>query len=270
MTRSLPRFGGLLALFALAGCYPGLWMTRPAPVYVPPPRAAVVAPGPTVDMSGAFAPMMSQMYTQLLFAFAFGSGGYAVAARDYKPGEWTRWVVPREGRPETEWAVVERAYLFDDTAGNVWWKVKYVDPKHNHTVIEEALFDKAQQKLLRLRAQFPNEAPKEIPVEEGTTYHPPRKLTKESLAGAIKGTGPVVVPAGSFTARRAVFGDPGSGTSEWFLVDTVPGGCVKVMHTAAGAAQRSEPDAHHYTIELKAYGTGAVSELGITRDVPKS
>lgn len=194
-------------------------------------------------------PMMARMYTQIMFAMAFSSGGYAPEETEYKAGQFTRWNNPQNN------ATLERAYLFDDADKNKWWKVKFVDEK-GQTVIMEALFNPDRTKLLRLRAKFPQDkAPQEIPVEENTYYSAPRHLTKESLKGADKGVESVSVPAGSFSAHHYVFGDM-SGSAEFWTSDKVPGGAVKQEHKATGG------DAHHtYQLVLTAFGDGAKSEL---------
>lgn len=195
-------------------------------------------------------PMMTRMYTQLMFSMAFSAGGYAPEETDYKPGQYTRWV------NNSNKSTLERAYLFDDADKNKWWKVKFVDEK-GQTVIMEALFNPDRTKLLRLRAKFPNDtAGKEIPVEDNTYYTAPRHLTAQSLKGADQGVESVSVPAGSFSAHHYVFGDV-QGSAEFWTTDKVPGGTVKQAHKAS-----SGDDKRSYELVLTAYGDGAQSELG--------
>jgi hypothetical protein len=215
------------------------------------------------QIAASYSPMMMQMYMGLVFSMAFGSGGYAVGSNDYLKGQYTRWTIPDQGE-KGKVTTLERAYLFDDKDGNAWWKVKWVldDAKAGEsTMILEALLDKKSLHLLRLRAKMPNETEgKEVPVTEATYYVPPQKLTRQSMEGAVVGSETVKVPAGTFTARKLVYGDGGGGSSTWFLYDKVPGGSVKILHQAAGA--RSEGGHDRWEMDLAAYGTGAASELG--------
>ncbi len=218
-------------------------------------------------------PMLTQLYMGLIFSMAFTQGGYAVNEVAYHPGEWTRWTIPNP-KPEPDEPKetrLERAYLFDDADGNAWWKVKYVlDPEKAdaQTMIVEALFDKKTQTLVRMRAQMPGEKePKEIPVTEATYYVPPQKLTKQSIEGATKGVVPVTVPAGKFRARHVVFGDAGGGSSEWYLVERVPGGSVRFVHKAANDDGGGDEGgvSESYVMDLVTFGKGAKSELGVAR-----
>jgi hypothetical protein len=197
-----------------------------------------------------YGPMMARAYGQMMFAMAFGAGGYAPEEVAYKPGQYTRW----SGKEGTTF---ERAYLFNDADGNPWWKMKYVT-KDGKNIIMEALFSPDRSKLLRERAQFPQDkAPQEIPVEENTYYTPPHHLTKQSLHGADQGVESVTVPAGSFKAHHYVFGDAMSGSAEFWVSDKVPGGEVRQLHKATNGNDHGD-----YELALTSYGDDAKSELG--------
>jgi hypothetical protein len=222
-------------------------------------------------VGAAMSPYLLQFYMQFVFAMAFSQGGYAVEETPYKVGEWTRWSVPNSGAQgdEAKETTLERAYLFDDAEGNAWWKVKWVldaaQPAEN-TMILEALFSKKDYTLLRMRAKMPNETQgKEMPVTQATYYHPPQRLTPQSLKGATQGVVSVKVPAGTYQARHVVFGDAAGGTAEWYLTDKVPGGSVKFVHKGAKPDDDGKADPANYTMNLVAVGKGAASELGITR-----
>ncbi|MFO0582062.1 MAG: hypothetical protein U0229_07320 [Anaeromyxobacter sp.] len=221
-------------------------------------------------VGATMSPYMMQFYMQFIFAMAFSQGGYSLEETPYKPGEWTRWSIPNEkaSGDEAKEMTLERAYLFDE-GGATWWKVKYVaDPKKpaESTMIIEGLFDKKDYTLRRMRAKMPNEKEgKEMPVTQQTYYVPPQRLTPESIKGATKGIVTVTVPAGTFKARHVVFGDAAGGSVEWFLVDGIPGGNVKTIHTGAKPDDDGKADPAHYTMLLTAKGTGAASELGVTK-----
>jgi hypothetical protein len=223
------------------------------------------------QVGAAMSPYMMQFYMQFVFAMAFSQGGYAVEETPYKVGEWTRWSVPNTGAKgdESKETILERAYLFDDAEGNTWWKVKWVldtAKAAENTMILEALFSKANYTLLRMRAKMPNETQgKEMPVTEATYYHPPQRLTPQSLKGATQGVVAVKVPAGSYQARHVVFGDAAGGTAEWYLTDKVPGGNVKFVHTGAKPDKDGKAGPANYTMDLMATGKNATSELGTTK-----
>jgi hypothetical protein len=227
------------------------------------------------SMVAGMSPMMMQYYVGALMTYAFHSGGYDVNEAPYTKGQYTTWNLPAsEDASVTN--TMTRAYLGDDADGNHWWKVKFTDTKQNQVTILEALFDKDQTKVLRMRAKFPNDKEgKEMPVQENTYYVPPTKLTKQSLKGATKGYEQVSVPAGSFKAQHVVFGNAAGGTSEWFLNDKVPGGAVKFVQSYEAAQQSDEQKADgekemnskQYQLLLAAYGNDATSELG-SMDAP--
>ena len=197
-------------------------------------------------------PMMEQLYIDTLFAMTFNSGGYHVQGKAYRVGEWTRWEV--EGQDAGDWS--ERAYLGNDAKGNQWWRMTYFDAENDQTMVLEALISADYEEILRMRRLFPgDEGPQEIPVEEGTGFVPPRKLTDESLQGALVGRESITVPAGTFNARHHRFASGADGTWSWWLTDTVPGGVVKQ------AGSRSGGDSE-WVINLAKFGTGAKSQLG--------
>lgn len=229
-------------------------------------RAGNAAAAPVAArMDAAYSPMMTQFYMTFVFTMAFDGGGYVVNEVPYRPGDWTRWSIPSgsSGRDE-KGSVLERAYLFDDADGNSWWKVKWVldaAKPETSTMILEALFDKKDSKLLRMRAKMPNETEgKELPVTDQTYYRPPQKLTAQSVRGATRGVVAVTVPAGTFQAKHVVFGDGTGSTAEWYLVDGVPGGEVKFVRAPPSGAG----GAHAYEMDLVASGKGARTELGTT------
>jgi len=222
-------------------------------------------------VGAAMSPYMMQFYMGFVFSMAFSQGGYAFEEVPYKAGEWTRWSIPNTGAEgdEPKETVLERAYLFDDAEGNAWWKVKWVlDPKKpaESTMILEALFNKKDFTLLRMRAKMPNEQQgKEMPVTQQTYYVPPQKLTPQSIKGATQGIVSVTVPAGTYKARHVVFGNAAGGTAEWYLVDGIPGGSVKFVNKAPKGDDDGKADPANYTMNLVAKGAGAASELGVTR-----
>lgn len=221
------------------------------------------------QMVANMSPMMMQYWVGALFMYAFNAGPGMVAVTEvpYKKGQYTTWNMPSND-DESVTNTVQRAYIGDDADGNQWWKVKFVDNKNNKTFVLEALFDHDRTKMLRLRKLFPGDkAPNEMPVTEGTYYTAPTRLTKESVKGATKGVEQVTVPAGTFKAKHVVFGDVGGGTSEWWLVDSVPGGNVKMLRTAPenqndSSEDKAKPNSRQYQMQLASYGNDATSELG--------
>ena len=217
-----------------------------------------------------WSPMFITWYNSFLFGLAFNSGGYEVGETPYKPGEWTKWEMKtttedgKEGKPN----VVERAFLYVDKDKNQVWRVKFSEGESGDTVVLEAKFSPDRSKLLRMRAKYPKDKEaQEVAVDDQTYYIPPRKLTAESLKGATQGTGPVTVPAGTFTAQHVKFGNPGGITQEWWLAKGVPGGNVQYKESAPKEGDSPEGaenlDADNFLLQLQSHGTGAVSELGM-------
>src|SRR5437016_5659515 len=99
-------------------------------------------------------PAFLNMYMNVIFTYAFSSGGYDVSSVEYKAGQYTRWT----GKGQNGKAIgIERAHLFDDATGRQWWKVKFTDDESRTTILE-GLLDPAQKKFVRMRAKFPDDA----------------------------------------------------------------------------------------------------------------
>jgi hypothetical protein len=220
---------------------------------------AIAAQMPTM-----WGPEVTQVYMNYMFTMAFHSGSYTFEGTDYAVGEWTRWRMTESGGPQPN--ELERALLHRRDDGMEWWRVKYVSEtgEGRDSVVVEALFDPESGEFLRMRGKMPGEEEAhEMPVEEGRYgYTQPRRLTDESLEGAMVGTETVRVPAGSYTAEHVRYGGMGGGTYDWWLSDEVPGGMVK--YSRSFESQDTEgPDPYNWVVELLDSGTGATSELGV-------
>lgn len=217
-----------------------------------PVQAAPAGRGGGMSSAMMANPAFLNMYMNVIFTYAFSSGGYDVTPVAYKPGQYTRWTGKTQDGKGIE---LERAFLFTDAKGNQWWKVKWTDEEQK-TLVLEGLLNPKENRFVRMRAKFPDEAEgKELPVDESTYYAPPQKLSKESIEGATKGVETIKVPAGSFKATHVVFGGMG-GTHEWWLDKKVPGGTVrKLMKNPKG-------DDEQWDMQLQAYGNDARTELG--------
>ena len=228
--------------------------SEPAPSPAATPAAAPATPVGGGHAGGAMPPQMATMYTQMMFQYAFGMGGFYVEDAPFAPGDWVRWSLPKAEAGETA-GNFERARLTDDADGNQWWRVKWTTTD-SQVMTSEALLKKDLTQILRMRSKMPGDTDaKEQLVSEQTWFVPPQRPTPQSLHGATVGTGPVTVPAGTFTARHIVFAGGGGGSADWWLASGVPGGVVK----QAFVSQRDNKQA---AMELVAYGKGAVSELG--------
>ncbi len=212
-----------------------------------------------------YTPRFASMYASYMFTYAFTPGGYWVEPNEYVPGQWTKWRFAENGEATGSW--LERAFLKRDEEGREWWRVTMYDADSEDTVTLEALFAADKSTVLRLRSRFPDQEISEMPVEEGTmVYREPTQLTEESMEGATVETGPVSVPAGSFTARHIRYGDMGSGgTLDWWVTDEVPGGLVKYGSSARTSEEEEDVeglDEYNYTLELTEFGSGATTQLG--------
>ena len=201
----------------------------------------------------------TSLYVNYLFSVAFHSGSYSVVEEAYEPGEWTRWTM-LQGEDATG-SEFERAYLEQTDEGEEWWRVTYVNTADDEEIVLEGLFSADRSELLRLRAQFPGEEPKELPVQEGTySYAEPMQLTEQSLEGATRGTEQVSVPAGSFQAQHIEYGTAGA-TLLWWLNDDVPGNLVKYASRADEQGESETEIPNTWTVELADYGDGAEPQL---------
>ncbi|HTO95893.1 MAG TPA: hypothetical protein VMK66_02510 [Myxococcales bacterium] len=196
-------------------------------------------------------PAFLNMYMSAIFTYAFSSGGYDVSPVPYTAGQYTRWNGMGHG---DKTVTVERARLGDDAQGRQWWKVKFTDDQGRTTILE-GLLDPKQNRFVRMRGKFPDDAEgNEMPVDESAWYHAPTRLSKESVEGATKGIDTVTVPAGTFKAKHVVFGGA-AGTHEWWLDGKVPGGTVKQIMKNPRSGDGV------WEMQLAAYGGDAKSEL---------
>lgn len=217
------------------------------------------------QMPAVWTPDMTGFYVNYLFTMAFHSGSYTFEGTDYEPGEWTRWRMldsEAEGKPDE----LERAFLHRRDDGKEWWRVKYISEtdEGRDSITVEALFDPQTGEFVRMRGKMPGEeVAKEMPVEEGTYgYVEPRRLTRESLEGAVVGTETVRVPAGSYSTEHVRYGGMSTETYDWWLTDDVPGGMAKYSrHFEDRESEGVDP--YNWTVELVASGKNAKSELGV-------
>lgn len=200
-----------------------------------------------------------------LFAVQYLSGA-TMFENDYKPGDWTRWVVKTADDDEVQ--TTERAFFGKQADGGEWWRMKTITSSGTDadTVNLEALFrpdseNPYVQRLVRMRAKLPgsSEAQEMMVPEQWSMWNMMgafrAKPTAESLEGATVGMEDVKTDAGTFHARHVRFGQ-GGGTLEWWLDDSSVGGWVKF----AAVDDDKKP---RYTMELVGKGTGAKSELGV-------
>ena len=219
------------------------------------PRAQA---GPPAATSGGTPPPMAlHGYSMALFQALFYQGGYNLATEEFEPGEYVHWQA--SGMGAGDW--FKKALLKRRDDGAEWWRL--VSHNDGDTITMEALFEPADsagnRRVLRLRVQYPDEAPQEVPITEEDSrrwvLHGQRTLTEESYAGLKVGVMDITVPAGTFTTDHLRTSHPGrGGTVHWYVSDRVPGGVVKF---------RWEGDGEEHVLALKDHGSGATSsELG--------
>lgn len=208
-----------------------------------------------------------------LFAMTYVSGA-TMFETEYQPGQWTQWKITQADMPE-ETQVVERAFLLRNAEGGEWWRLKTItswkdgEDTAADTVVLEALFKPLgegmnMRQLVRMRGKVPGDTEaKELMVPQHMAMLSlaaafPFKPTPESIEGATVGTEEVRTAAGAFTSRHVRFGGGNGGNIEWWLSEGAPGGWVRFR---AGGAEPEDT----YTMELVGHGSGATSELGVTR-----
>ena len=224
-------------------------------------RAVAAAESSKEEPSGSepkfsLPPTMMQPFVNAIFTVFFYHGGYTFEAKEYKPGEWTRWRATGMEQGEE----FEKAFLARMGDESEWWQVivRGVEDGETEEIILEALFSEPEdeyRQVLRLRALFPgDDEPSEIPVEADSSMWvmPPAAIDDDDFEGAKKGKEKVTVPAGTFNADRIAYQDP-RGKAEWWLVPLVPGGIVKYQFTDA--------DGSSYTGELVEFGKKAETRL---------
>lgn len=210
-------------------------------------------------MAGQWTPDLSWLYINQMFGMMYATGASAFDS-SYAPGQWTRWRMSTSSDEEA--MILERAFISRSDDGNEWWRFKMTMGADTATM--EAMLKPigdGMQQVVRMRARMPGDTEANelmVPQDAGPIgrygIFGGMRPTAESLAGATVGTGPLVTPAGSFTARHVRYGAAG-GRQEWWLSDQVPGGWLKYQVTGNEADER-------FTMELLAHGTGATSELG--------
>ena len=222
----------------------------PKPTQTQQPQTPPPAMG-TPMMGGGM--MLAQM-APVVFSYTLGVGGYWIWSKDFKPGEWVKFLVTTDnGKAYT----VEIAFLKKLPDGNEWWRVSYIpkDPEEK-PLIYEALFSSGMGELKRLRGKWDDKPAQELPVTQGSYVMKPVKLTKESIEGATVGVEVVKVPAGTFRAKHVKYGSlNGKGSVEWWIDNGVPGGVVRYVI-------RDEDGKVAFTADLVSFGSGATSILG--------
>lgn len=220
------------------------------------PRAQA-GPPPASGGGGTPPPMALHGYTMALFQAMFYQGGYNLATEGFEPGEYVRWKA--SGMGAGDW--FEKALLKRREDGSEWWRL--VTHNDGDTIRMEALFAPADsagnRQVRRLRVQYPDEQPEEVPVTEESSnrwvLHGQRTLTEESYQGLKVGVEDVTVAAGTFTADHLRTSHPGrGGTVHWYVSERIPGGVVKFRWVG---------DGEEHVLTLEEYGDGATaSELG--------
>jgi hypothetical protein len=186
---------------------------------------------------------------EVMFLYAFHPGEYWLGSKPYRLGEWTRGQVLAEGGKHQ----LEKAFLKQEPEEKQWWRVAFVEEQDS--VAFEGYFASGQSELLRLRGKIGTGEVAEVPVTKGALYHKPAELTAESWKGAFVRKESVTVPAGTFRCDYLAYGVPGSGLSEWWLSDQVPGGVVRYLFRPA------KDDPPVYELTLVRFGQNAITVL---------
>ena len=218
-------------------------------------------------MPGQWTADASWAYVNYMFVMLYGAGANVVDT-PYAPGQWTRWHIQAEDQEDRQ--MIERAFLGSTPDGGEWWRLKSITTSREgnrevaDTIVFEGLFKPVAdgtQQVVRMRRKMPGDRePSEMLIPQdrskvNTWGMFESRPTPESLEGATMGTETIRTPAGSFTAKRVRFGNPG-GQREWWTSNQVPGGWVKYRVTESEGGEE-------FVMELVAHGTGAKSELGV-------
>lgn len=238
------------------GVYADNFMPNNTVITMPADNGTTVTARLTTEVQlGAmtFGMNMSANLYPMMFRYLFTGYGYQLELEDYPQGGWTEWA-----SNDSEDTHMRKAFLKELDNGQQWWQIVIIstEKKKKEEYIAEILFSADRSSIVRMREKIGDNEPQEKPVSEGW-YTDPKKLTKESIEGAVAERNvSVKVPADTFTADKLNFGAaPGMAMIMWRVSgDNVPGGIVKYKYEEKDSDDGS-------VMELTAYGTDAKSRL---------
>ena len=193
---------------------------------------------------------------QFQFNAFFGSfwnmGWFGYKDPNYKPGQGTVWTFTVSGKPK-ETMTLERALLKVNADGTRWWRLR-VDADGD-TILYEFLVA-ADSTVKKVRYKDPDTGSIQEFVPSQQPSGGPAAPSAEEMAKYKVDRQAVKVKAGTFDADHYRYTDPkGSGTTESWVSQAVPGYVVKTIFTAAKDKETS-------TGELTQIVSGVTSVLG--------
>lgn len=221
---------------------------------------------------------------QASFGVAFFGYGAPLATdtHPYQEGEWTEWEVKTTGdmkkEDATNFSWIKKGLVKKTASGEEWWRLEVRGEDVKEASLFEALFIPKFEALTRLIAQFPNEKPEEISLDEEGPAPGAEQVGKDQEKEKPKspmkitadtGTRTIKVPAGRFQAQKFHYSGTTKAGDRWevtfYLSEKVPGGLV--AYEVKGSSEITDESGKKRTVggkhllELKAYGKGLQFEL---------
>jgi hypothetical protein len=221
---------------------------------------------------------LRQAMVKASFAMAFYSYGTPIVLDNhpYNVGDWTEWQYQatdnKKEKPATNIAWIKKGLAQKTAAGEEWWHLEVRGQESNDITIYEGFFAAKQKQLLRLLAQFPGEAPEEIPLEKENVYQtetgkgekPEKGKEPKPDVNVSMSRATVQTPAGRFDAQKLqITGKTEQGDTfeiDFYTSEKVPGGLV--AYDMKGKSRAKDDSGKETTVEgtvrfeLKAYGKG--------------
>jgi len=230
----------------------------------PPPEQTSATPAPAPEPNKAKPRSSSAMAYQYQFNAFYGGmwnmGWFGYKDANYKVGQGTVWSFTSTGKGSSEPTTFERALLKVTDDSSQWWRFKLDTGKD--TIIYEFLVG-SDSVVKKVRYKDPDSGTVGEFVPGNTDQQPQggpdsssMPKSRADLAKYRVDKQKVQVKAGSFATDRYLFTDEkGSGTSESWVSETVPGYMVKSVYT-------SKKNSRNSTIELIQIESGVATTLG--------
>ena len=253
----------LAGCWSLSGAFSSAIGKKMAPSAPPPEQAsATPAPEPAQNKAkpGASAAMAYQYQFNAFYSGMWNMGWFGYKDANYKVGQGTVWSFTGTGKGKSEPTTFERALLKVTDDSSQWWRFK-LDSGKDTMIYEFLVGPDSVVKKVRYRDPESGTVGEFVPGKsdqqpQGGPDSSGMPKSRADLAKYKVDKQKVQVKAGSFATDHYLFTDEkGSGTSESWVSETVPGSMVKSVYTSKKNSQNS-------TIELIQIESGIATILG--------
>lgn len=229
-----------------------------------PAAQASAAPAPEPEQSkakpGASAAMAYQYQFNAFYSGMWSMGWFGYKDANYKVGQGTVWSFTGSGKGKSEPTTFERALLKVTDDSSQWWRFK-LDSGKDTMIYEFLVGPDSVVKKVRYKDPESGTVGEFVPGKsdqqpQGGPDSSSMPKSRADLAKYKVDKQKVQVKAGSFATDHYLFTDEkGSGTSESWINETVPGYMVKSVYTSKKNKDTS-------TIELIQIESGITTILG--------